>query len=460
MAASKSGEENRAPKLFPTLLVLGLLLWIIATSGGRHIFISEILGKAYDSQAEHFLRGDVDVDGDAIIHEVLIVNGKSRMYFGPFPAFLRVPLNFIYPNGRGLWSRISGFCAGMVALAAFAGLTRLGLRRAQLSNAWKNLLGNACLVGFAFASPLLLLIANVSIYHEAIVWGAGWSLAALYFAVRSRDDEGRALTCSLIAFSFCAGAALLSRATFGAPFLLIAPLLAVRLLRRNPLRNLVALFLPLAAAFLFYVFLSYAKFGSLSGMPLRYSSNPAQREFATKHGLFRLERMPYSFADYFFLRRPEPERQPPFLKASRQPYNHPDLYVMPFTETYCSLLWCSSWILFGAAIGMVLLCRPAGVNAIERAIAAILFIQVIAILSFMGTAQRYTAELFPFLVFCFFMFLRSSAVAFVLTRYAMIGLVCVSVTINVLSTASWLTEVDGSVPKETRTFWSFKPKHG
>src|SRR3954464_4149194 len=78
MAASKSGEENRAPKLFPTLLVLGLLLWIIATSGGRHIFISEILGKAYDSQAEHFLRGDVDVDGDAIIHEVLIVNGKSR----------------------------------------------------------------------------------------------------------------------------------------------------------------------------------------------------------------------------------------------------------------------------------------------------------------------------------------------------------------------------------------------
>ena len=30
---------------------------------GRQIFINEVLGDAYDSQAEHFLRGDVGVDG-------------------------------------------------------------------------------------------------------------------------------------------------------------------------------------------------------------------------------------------------------------------------------------------------------------------------------------------------------------------------------------------------------------
>ena len=71
-----------------------------------------MLGGAYDSQAEHFLRGDVDVDVDAIGHEAMIVNDKVRMYFGPFPAFLRIPLNFIYPAGYGKWSRISGFCRG------------------------------------------------------------------------------------------------------------------------------------------------------------------------------------------------------------------------------------------------------------------------------------------------------------------------------------------------------------
>ena len=54
----------------------------------------------------------------------MIVNGKVRMYFGPFPALLRIPLNFIYPAGHGKWSRISGFCAGVIALFAFAGLVQ------------------------------------------------------------------------------------------------------------------------------------------------------------------------------------------------------------------------------------------------------------------------------------------------------------------------------------------------
>ena len=366
-------EETRSPNLLPVAFVLGGLLWLFTMTGGRQVFVNEVLGKAYDSQAEHFLRGDVGVDGDAIRHEIMIVDGKSRMYFGPFPAFLRIPLNYIYPGGRGNWSRISGFCAGMIALAAFAGLVRKALRASKLSSRWRNWLGNASLVGFALGSPLLLLLGNLSIYDEAIIWGLAWSLAALYFALRSRETEGFALTRSLLAFSFCAGAALLSRATFGAPFLLIAPVLALRLFRRNPVRNLAALFLPLGAAFLFYLFLTYARFGDFGGMPMRFSANQEQQKFAVEHGLFRLERVPYSFADYFVLRRPEFQHKPPFLKASRQPYNHPTLYVMPFTETYSSLLWCSSWILLGAVIGMAMLLRSADSDGVDRTIAGILF---------------------------------------------------------------------------------------
>ena len=297
-------EANRAPNLLPLALVLGGLLWIFTMTGGRQIFVNEMLSEAYDSQAEHLLRGDPGVDGGAIRHESLIVDGKTRMYFGPFPAFVRMPLNLIHPSGRGYWSRISGFCAGMIALAAFAGLIRIALRSSPLSSRWKNWLGNVCLIGFAFGSPLLLLLGNLSIYDEAIVWGLAWSIAALYFALRTRTAEGAALTRFLIGFSFCAGAALLSRLTFGAPLLLVAPILALRLLKRNPIRNFAGLFLPLGAAFLFHLFLNYAKFGDFSGMPLRYSINPVQRDFALKHGIFRLERVPYSFADYFILRYP------------------------------------------------------------------------------------------------------------------------------------------------------------
>ena len=135
------------------------------------------------------------------------------------------------------------------------------------------------------------------------------------------------LTRSLLAFSFCAAGALLSRVTFGAPLLLIAPLLALRLLRRDQIHNLAALFLPLGAALLFHLLLSYAKFGSFRGVSYEHYINAVHREFAQKYGIFRLERVPYSFADYFFLRRPEFQHGSPFLRTGRHPYNYPSLLL-------------------------------------------------------------------------------------------------------------------------------------
>jgi len=446
-------EGNRAPNLLPVTLLLSVLFWVFTTTGGGQIFVKEVLGGAYDSQGEHFLRGDVGVDSAAIAHETMIVNGKVRMYFGPFPAFLRIPLNFIYPAGHGKWSRISGFCAGVIALFAFAGLLQTALRSSTLPSRSRNWIGNACVIGFALGSPLLLLLGNLSIYDEAIIWAFAWSMAALFFAWRSRTAEGAALTWSLLAFSFCAGGALLSRATFGARFVLIAPLLAIRLFHRQPIRNIPALLLPLGAALLFYLFLSYARFGEFSGMPMKYNINPVQRDFAVKHGQFRIGRVPYSFADYFVLRSPRLQRDAPFLKASRQDYGSEALYVMPFTETYSSLLWSSSWLLLGAVIGVGMLLQPGGADGVDRAIGAIFLFQVIVILSFMGLCQRYIADLFPFLVFSFLIFLRQGKIAFRL-RYLLVGLVAVSVVINSLSTVSWLIEADMNVPAATKAKWN------
>src|SRR5438552_783055 len=162
--------------------VSALLVSILVGKSGRRTRAKDMLGGAYESQAEHFLRGDVDVEVEAIRHEAMIVNDKVRMYFGPFPAFLRIPLNFIYPPGHGKWSRISGFCAGVIALSAFAGLMRTALCSSPLSSRVRNWLGNAYVIGFAFGSPLLLLLGNLSIYNEAIIWGLALSLGALFFA--------------------------------------------------------------------------------------------------------------------------------------------------------------------------------------------------------------------------------------------------------------------------------------
>ena len=186
---------------------------------------------------------------------------------------------------------------------------------------------------------------------------------------------------------------------------------------------------------------------------MRFSANQEQQKFALEHGQFRFERVPYSFADYFFLRCPEFQDKPPYLKATRERYDHPTLYVMPFTETYSSLLWCSSWILLGAVIGVARLLRPGGSDGMDRTVAGILLLQVIVILTFMGLAQRYLAEFYPFLTFAFLFFLMSGRFAFQL-RYLLIALVVVSVVINSLTTVSWLLEADFNVPAETKATWN------
>jgi hypothetical protein len=443
-----------SPQLLPVTLLLSAILWLFTTTGGRQIFVKEVLGGAYDSQAEHFLRGDVDVDVDAIGHEAMIVNGKVRMYFGPFPAFLRMPLNFVYPAGHGKWSRISGFCAGVIALFAFAGLVRMALQSSPLSSSARNWLGNACVIGFAFGSPLLLLLGNPSIYDEAIIWGLALSLGAIFFAFRSRQTQGGSLTRALLGFSLCAGGALLSRVTFGAPFILIVPLLALGLPRENRVANLSALVLPLGAALIFYIWLSYARFGSLTGMNYYdYYINTVHGAFAHKFGVFSPRRILHSFADYFGLYFPSPDRQPPFLGADRHFYDYPTLYSNDFSEVYLPLPWCSSWLVFGAIMGIACLIRRNGADAFERGAAAALFAQFLCILSFFALAQRYAADLYPFLIFCLIIFFRSGGTALVRSRHVIIGLVCLSIAVNSLATVSWLIGPDQNVPSETKAAW-------
>jgi hypothetical protein len=202
----------------------------------------------------------------------------------------------------------------------------------------------------------------------------------------------------------------------------------------------------------FYIILTYAKFGQLSGMPLGYSINQDQANFALKYGIFRVARVPYSFADYFFLRYPELQHEFPFLRVMWRHFNHPNLYVMPFSETHLSIIWSSSWLLVGAIIGFILLARRESADTLDRGIAISLLAQVILILSFMGLCQRYTAEIFPFLIFCFVIFLRKGGVVLVRTRYAMLGLVALCTITNTLATAFWLAH-DTNLPVETRTFW-------
>jgi hypothetical protein len=446
-------EEQSAPRLLPLTVALSVLLWIVVTTGGRQIFVKEVLGEAYDSQAEHLLHGDPGVDVEAIRWEAMIVNGKVRMYFGPFPAFLRIPLNLIYPAGRGAWSRVSGFFAGVIALVSVAGLVSAGLRTSPLSARARGWLANALLVGFVLGSLLLFLLGNLSIYSEAIIWGLAWSLAALFFAERCRIAQGRALTFALIGFSVCAGCALLSRVTFGAALILVAPVLALRITRENRLLNFAALMGPLSGGIVFHLLLNYGRFGSFLGASYDFYINSAHRDFAHRHGIFNLSRFPYSFADYFGSALPSFHSAPPLITVDRHPISHPALFSLPISETFISLPWCSGWLVLAAIMGIACLFRRNQSDYFQRWIAAALFTQFICILTYFALAQRYAADLYPFLIFCLVVFLANGQSMLLRLRHVLIALIAVSIVINSLATAFWLA-ADSNLPAETRNFWA------
>jgi hypothetical protein len=375
------------------------------------------------------------------------------MYFGPFPALLRIPLNFVYPAGRGVWSRVSGLCAGIIALSSFAALLGDALEASCLSPRSRRWFGSACVVGLAFGSPLLLLLGNLSIYNEAIIWGFAWSLAALYFMHRARSTMDSKATWWLIGFSLCAGAALLSRVTFGLPFLLIAPALLLRSPARDRLQTMAAVALPLGAALIFYLLLSYARFGTWSGTSYEHYINPVHREFANNYGVFTLNRIPYGLIDYFNLRFPRFQANPPFLLAERPPVPNSGLYSLPVSETYLSIVWCSSWLLVGSIIGVGYLSQPRRADFLKRWVAATLFVECLIIVSHFSLAERYATELYPFLIFCFLVFLSAGTPAPVRLRYLIGVLVVFSIAVNSMTTISWLIGADQNVPAETRDAW-------
>ena len=230
-------------------------------------------------------------------------------------------------------------------------------------------------------------------------------------------------------------------------------LLALRLPRGNRRRNFAALILPIGLGLAFHLILNYAKFGIFSGASYDYYINSVHREFAHEHGIFNLSRVPYSFADYFNLSFPSFQVRPPFLRVDRHLLSHPTLYSLPFSETYLSLPWCSGWLVLGAIMGIVCLFRRNQSDYFQRWIAAALFAQFVCVLSDFALAQRYTADLVPFLISCLLVFLSAGGILLLRLRYLLIGLVVVSIAVNSLATAFWLGS-DPNLPVETRVFWS------
>lgn len=181
MNAHRLGWAN--PWVLVTLSILGIGAAWLTTWGDWAFFAWEPMGILADAQANRlWSAGRWDVPAHITHVETFLVNGKAYMYFGPGPAFLRWLTYALGPAAPGTWSRAMVWLAGMGSLAMTVSLIQWmacvraaeGVRR-QPGRTWVAVF----LLLLASGSTVPFLLSRAFVYHEAIIAGSAWTLAAL-----------------------------------------------------------------------------------------------------------------------------------------------------------------------------------------------------------------------------------------------------------------------------------------
>ncbi len=155
-----------------------------------------LLGSFYDIQGRALLHGHLAVPPGSVSFEGFVIGGRTYIYFGLVPALLRLPVLMMTHALDGRLTQLSMLLALVVMLASGARIhwhVRELIRPDQPVGLADR--AAAFLISFALgagAVPLFLASWPV-VYHEAELWGAALSLAAIdaVFRVMAAPTDGR-----------------------------------------------------------------------------------------------------------------------------------------------------------------------------------------------------------------------------------------------------------------------------
>ena len=458
--------------------------------GTRNLFYNELRGNAFDSLGDSLLRGEVTVSPDTIDAEAFIVNGKTYMCFGTFPALLRIIPNLLFPHLWGKWSRISCLFADFLATVAFILIILLSTHiNSNLNISQRRWLFFFSFLGFSMGSPLLFLMSCGYIYHESIIWGLSWSLLAIYFLLVIILKNNWSLYV-LACFSFCSGAALLSRATFGLPLFIIILFLAVVFSLRysfseggnnlkhkigNVLRTpssikfkiflgLACLMAPAGVAGVFYAWYNYMRFGSpfmLTAFYYYYAPPSFFDDLTKLGGAVNFARVPISLQNYFGINLRNFTDIAPFVKMAT-PYNLTSKLYFDYKEWIVPLPIACPWLLIGSFCGLFYLFFRRKGFWLQKSFCFIFGMQGLVIVTYFFLTHRYTLDFFPFLIYSYAFFLCSVRLKifpkkFRLSISILFALICIcSIGVNILSSLSWMGSDNWAAPeKQSRELREF-----
>jgi hypothetical protein len=245
-----------------TGLVLGGIPFFLALLNYRVDLLRTAVAQRYasnffDIQATAFLHGHLDVPTGALGIAGFVIEDKTFMYFGPFPALLRVPVQLVTHEFDGRLSLVSMGIAWVV-FAVFA-QKLLWLLREQFR-------GTTPLTRFEWVSAVVVLAMATGgttltfdaslpwVYHEVYLWSTALLVGCCYWMLRLILSPDRRSVLWLAALILAEG---LTRTPGGwamaGTTMLLGATLAIRHRRRLGLTVVAAGAAPLAVAVLYNV---------------------------------------------------------------------------------------------------------------------------------------------------------------------------------------------------------------
>jgi hypothetical protein len=274
----------------------------------------------YEVQARMLLAGRVDFPPEEAGIEGIVRDGRTYVYWGFTPAFLRLPVVAVTDRLDGRLMRPSLLAAFCTLLAATGWLLALARGREAPSRT-ECILAGAFVFLVGAGSPILVLSSRPVVYHEAELWGAALAMCAYAALIRSWDASSGgwlATTCALATLAFNA------RPSTGAgPVIALGFCLLAGILRREPLPKLATRALAVTIPAAVYAAINLARFDSLFGVPidrqvfLDMDEHMRAALAATGGSLFSVRFVPTTVLQYL---RPDaivPSRLFPFLTFHR-----------------------------------------------------------------------------------------------------------------------------------------------
>ena len=164
---------------------------------GRTQFANGAYSNFFDIQAKALLNGHLAVPKDSLGAEAFIVDGQEHLYFGIFPALLRMPVLALSDSLFGHLTVVSCFAAWLIFVVSAWRLGDMVLEHAAIDaeRRWVRLgVPTAWRLAIALGSPMLMLAGPAWVFSEAIMWGVAsatlfqWRLYTVFHQPSTRNQ--------------------------------------------------------------------------------------------------------------------------------------------------------------------------------------------------------------------------------------------------------------------------------